>query len=327
VDGGTADDVDTARRLAADIGMPLLVKAAGGGGGRGMHLVHDVSDLETALERATAEAAAAFGDPRVYLERFVAAGRHVEVQILGDGRRVVQLGERDCSVQRRYQKLVEESPAPVLDPTLRDRVRAAAVRLGEHLGYRGAGTVEFLVDQDRGSFHFLEVNARLQVEHPVTEAVTGIDLVAAQLAIAEGGRLPFTQDEIDLDGHAIECRINAEDPDHGFAPSPGSIDDVWFPVGPGIRVDAGVQTGSEVVPYYDSLVAKLIVQGADRDEALRRLVAALGRVELRGIATTVPLLAEVVTAEAFEAGGVTTTWLERFLERRARGVAVAAEVR
>ena len=236
--GGPAD---AARAIAAEIGFPLLVKAVGGGGGRGMRRVADSASLDAALDEARAEAGAAFADRRLYLERLVDAGRHVEVQLLGDGERVVHLGDRDCSVQRRYQKLLEEAPAPHLDARLRADMHAAAVALGEHLGYRGAGTVEFLVHA--GGFAFLEINARLQVEHPVTEAVTGLDLVAEQIAIAEGRPLRISQDDVTVTGHAIECRLNAEDPDRGFAPSPGTVTDAAFPAGQGIRVDTHVQTG------------------------------------------------------------------------------------
>ncbi len=220
---------ENADTLAGRIGFPVLVKAAGGGGGRGLRVVRAPGELADAVSVASAEAGAAFGDARVYLERYVERGRHIEVQILGDGERVIQLGDRDCSVQRRYQKLIEEAPAPGLDPGLRDRLRAAAVALGAHLGYRGAGTVEFLVDADRGEFYFLEVNARIQVEHPVTEAITGLDLVAEQIAIAEGRPLRLRHEDIRFAGHAIECRINAEDPAYDFRPSPGTITRAVFP--------------------------------------------------------------------------------------------------
>ena len=221
----------TSVRSRAGIGFPVLVKAAGGGGGRGLRVVREPGELADAVSVASAEAGAAFGDPRVYLERYVERGRHVEVQILGDGERVIHLGDRDCSVQRRYQKLIEEAPAPGLDAGLRDRLRAAAVALGAHLGYRGAGTVEFLVDADRGEFYFLEVNARIQVEHPVTEAITGLDIVAEQIAIAEGRPLRLRQQDVTFAGHAIECRINAEDPARDFRPSPGTVSRAVFPVG------------------------------------------------------------------------------------------------
>ncbi len=230
--------------VAGRIGFPVLVKAAGGGGGRGLRVVREPGELADAVSVASAEAGAAFGDARVYLERYVERGRHVEVQILGDGERVIHLGDRDCSVQRRYQKLIEEAPAPGLDADLRERLRAAAVALGARLGYRGAGTVEFLVDADRGEFYFLEVNARIQVEHPVTEAITGLDIVAEQIAIAEGRPLRLRQEDVTFAGHAIECRINAEDPAHDFRPSPGTVSRAVFPVSPRPATTRGARDGA-----------------------------------------------------------------------------------
>jgi acetyl-CoA carboxylase, biotin carboxylase subunit len=306
--GGPAD---SARAVAAEIGFPLLVKAVGGGGGRGMRRVADSASLDAAVDEARAEAGAAFADRRLYLERLVDAGRHVEVQLLGDGERVVHLGDRDCSVQRRFQKLLEEAPAPHLDARLRADMHAAAVALGEHLGYRGAGTVEFLVHA--GGFAFLEINARLQVEHPVTEAVTGLDLVAEQIAIAEGQPLRISQDEVSVTGHAIECRLNAEDPDRGFAPSPGTVTDAAFPAGQGIRVDTHVQTGTAVTADYDSLLAKLIVHGTDRAQALCVLRDALARTTIDGIATTIGLHAAIVADPDFATGGMPTGWLPHII--------------
>ena len=259
---GAAD----AQTVAGRVGYPVLVKAAGGGGGRGLRVVRDPADLARAVAVASAEAAAAFGDPRVYLERYVSRGRHVEVQILGDGEKVLHLGDRDCSVQRRYQKLIEEAPAPLLADDLRNRLHQAAVALGERLRYRGAGTVEFLVDAEAEAFYFLEVNARIQVEHPVTEAVTGLDLVSEQIALAEGRPLRLRQADVTIRGHAIECRINAEDPAAGFLPSPGTITNAVFPAD--VRVDTHVQAGSAVPPHYDSLLAKVIAHGPDRATAL-----------------------------------------------------------
>ena len=291
-----------AAKLAERIGYPVLVKAAGGGGGRGLRVVHDPDRLAEAVTVASAEAQAAFSDPRVYLERYVSPARHVEVQLLGDGENVIHLGDRDCSVQRRYQKLIEEAPAPQLGETLRVGMRAAAVALGLHLKYQGLGTVEFLVDAERSAFWFLEVNARIQVEHPVTEAVTGLDLVAEQIAIAEGRGLRLAQAEVCLRGHAIECRINAEDPAAGFRPSPGTVTSAVFPAGPGIRVDTHIQAGSAVPPQYDSLLAKLIVSGASRAQALARLRGALARCELGGVATTVAMHAALAADAEFAAG-------------------------
>ena len=299
--------------LAARIGYPVLVKAAGGGGGRGLRVVRDPGELAGAVAVGSAEAQAAFGDARVYLERYVSPARHVEVQLLGDGENVIHLGDRDCSVQRRYAKLIEEAPAPRLGETLRVGMRAAAVALGQHLKYQGLGTVEFLVEAARSEFWFLEVNARIQVEHPVTEAVTGLDLVAEQIAVAEGRRLRLSQASVRLDGHAIECRINAEDPAAGFRPSPGTVTSAVFPAGPGIRVDTHVQAGSAVPPQYDSLLAKLVVRGASRAEALDRLRGALARCEIGGVATTRPALAALAADDEFTAGGAGTEYLARWL--------------
>jgi len=321
---GAAKNSAEVAELAELTGWPLLVKAVGGGGGRGLRPVHDPADLEAAIERASAEADAAFGDPRVYLERYVQPGRHVEVQLLGDGERVIHLGDRDCSVQRRYQKLLEEAPAPLLDDGLRDQIRQAGVTFGKVLRYRGLGTVEFLVDAERGAFYFLEMNARIQVEHPVTEAISGLDLVAEQIAVAEGRPLRLDQHDLALAGHAIECRINAEDPDDGFRPSPGTVTRAVFPAGPGIRVDTHVQAGSAVPPGYDSLLAKVIVSGRDRAEALARLRSALARCEITGVATTIPVHARLAAAEEFARGGVDTGYLARFLADRRVGTAGTA---
>ncbi|MFI7294831.1 acetyl/propionyl/methylcrotonyl-CoA carboxylase subunit alpha [Streptomyces sp. NPDC050121] len=313
VPGGPLDNAGDSARLAAEIGFPLLIKAVGGGGGRGMKQVHDPAELASTIDLAMAEAGAAFGDPRVYLERFVATGRHVEVQLLADGENVVHLGTRDCSVQRRYQKLIEEAPAPVLDPALREEMHRAAVALGKHLEYRGLGTVEFLVDVDRGTFYFLEMNARIQVEHPVTEAITGLDLVAEQLAVAEGRSLSFGQADVSFSGHAIECRINAEDWARDFQPSPGTVTEAVWPLGEGIRIDTHLQAGATVPPYYDSLLAKLIVHGRDRDEALVLLRRALARCAIDGVSTNTALHQAVLEETDFVEGGVDTAWFTRFL--------------
>ena len=315
--GGPAATPDEATVLAKQIGYPLLVKAVGGGGGRGMKLVREPSALIDTAALAMAEADAAFGDRRVYLERFVASSRHVEVQIIGDGERVVHLGDRDCSVQRRYQKLMEEAPAPGLPERLREEVRTAGVRFGHHLGYRGLGTVEFLVDRDRGDFFFLEMNARIQVEHPVTEAITGLDLVAEQISVAEGRPLRVVQDEVHWNGHAVECRLNAERWRQDFRPSPGTVTAAVFPVGPNIRVDTHVQRGAKVPPFYDSLLAKIIVHGADRADALVRLRGALALCRVDGVETNLGLCAQLADDPEFVVGGVDTGYLARFLERRA----------
>ena len=316
---GLAHAVDAAR-LGEWIGYPVLVKAAGGGGGRGLRVVRDPGRLAEAVAVASAEAQAAFSDPRVYLERYVSPARHVEVQVLGDGENVIHLGDRDCSVQRRYQKLLEEAPAPRLGETLRVGLRAAAVALGLQLKYQGLGTVEFLVDAEAAAFWFLEVNARIQVEHPVTEAVTGLDLVAEQIAVAEGRGLRLAQADVCLRGHAIECRINAEDPAAGFRPSPGTVTSAVFPAGPGIRVDTHIQAGSAVPPQYDSLLAKLIVSGGTRAQALARLRGALARCEIGGVATTVAMHAALAADAEFAAGGVTTDFLGGWLGLQTRSV-------
>jgi acetyl-CoA carboxylase, biotin carboxylase subunit len=315
--GGLAEAAG-AEALAERIGYPVLVKAAGGGGGRGLRVVRDPGELAGAVAVGSAEAQAAFGDARVYLERYVSPARHVEVQLLGDGENVIHLGDRDCSVQRRYQKLIEEAPAPRLGETLRVGMRAAAVAFGLHLKYQGLGTVEFLADPERSAFWFLEMNARIQVEHPVTEAVTGLDLVAEQIAVAEGRGLRLSQASVRLDGHAIECRINAEDPAAGFRPSPGTVTSALFPAGPGIRVDTHIQAGSAVPPQYDSLLAKLVVAGGSRAEALDRLRGALARCEIGGVATTLPVHAALAADGEFAAGGVGTDYLALWLEHQTR---------
>ncbi|MEI9965993.1 MAG: acetyl-CoA carboxylase biotin carboxylase subunit [Caulobacteraceae bacterium] len=315
--GGAVGSLDEAMALAERIGPPLLVKAVGGGGGRGMKRVDRLEDLPGIMAMASAEAGAAFGDARVYLERFVARGRHVEVQVLGDGEgRVIHLGERDCSVQRRYQKIVEETPAPGLSDAFRAAIRAAGVRYAERLNYRGAGTVEFLVDVERSEFYFLEMNARIQVEHPVTEAVTGVDLVAEQIAVAEGRGLRLAQADVALDGAAIECRVNAEDPAHDFRPSPGTVREAVWPSGEGVRVDTHIVSGAKVPPYYDSMIGKIIAHGPDRATALARLRRAIAETQIEGVATNLSLHADILADAEFAAGGVDTAWLARFLEGR-----------
>lgn len=316
VPGGAVESVDAALALAQRIGAPLLVKAVGGGGGRGMKRVDRLEDLPHMMALASSEAGAAFGDARVYLERYVTRGRHIEVQVLGDGEgRVIHLGERDCSVQRRYQKLIEETPAPGLTRSFRRRIQEAGVRFAERLAYRGAGTVEFLVDVERDAFYFLEMNARIQVEHPVTEAVTGVDLVAEQIAIAEGSGLRLRQQDVQPRGWAIECRVNAEDPARDFQPSPGRVAEVVWPAGPGIRVDTHVASGSRIPPFYDSLMAKIIAHGPARAAALARLREAIAGAHVTGVATNLPFHADVLADSEFEAGGVDTGFVARLLER------------
>ena len=315
--GGAVETVTEAIALGREIGPPLLVKAVGGGGGRGMKRVDHLEDLPAAMHMAAAEAGAAFGDTRVYLERFVTRGRHVEVQILGDGKgRVVHLGERDCSVQRRYQKLIEETPAPGLSPHFRTRIHNAAVQFTERLSYRSAGTVEFLVDLERGAFYFLEMNARIQVEHPITEAVTGFDIVSEQIAIADGRPLPLTQADVRLRGCAIECRINAEDPARNFHPSPGTVRTAEWPLGDGVRVDTHIFSGARVPPFYDSLMAKIIAHAADRPAALERMRNALAATRIEDVATNLAFHLDVMADPEFQTGGVDTSYLPRFLESR-----------
>jgi acetyl-CoA carboxylase, biotin carboxylase subunit len=297
--------------VAEHVGYPLLLKAAAGGGGRGMRVVHDAGSLPAAFESARAEAHAAFGDGRLYVERFLDRVRHVEVQILADGHdTTVHLGERDCSLQRRHQKLIEEAPAPGLDERLRRELAEAAVVVARKAGYRGAGTIEFLVDAARGRYYFLEMNTRIQVEHPVTEMVTGVDLVVAQLRVAAGEPVTFAQSDIRVRGHAIECRINAESPAAGFRPSPGTISAWQPPTGDGIRVDTHCYPGYVVPPFYDSLLAKLIAAAEDRETARRRLRDALDRFVVDGVATTIAFHRRILDSPEFVGGEVHTRWVE-----------------
>jgi acetyl-CoA carboxylase, biotin carboxylase subunit len=310
--GREVDHAGAAREVADEIGYPVLVKAAGGGGGRGIKLARDPAELDGLLSLARSEAGAAFGDERLYLERFVEAARHVEVQIAADEHgAVLHLGERDCSVQRRYQKVVEEAPAPALEPATRDAVRDAAVRFARTIGYRNLGTVEFVLDAGTGEHYFLEVNCRIQVEHPVTEAVTGRDLVALQLQIADGEPLGFAQGDVALKGHAVECRLNAEDVARGFVPTPGTLSLFSIPDLPGLRIDTHCYPGATIPPYYDSLMAKLIAHAADRETALDVLMAALEELDVEGVETNRTLLISVLGHDDFRRGAVSTDWLER----------------
>jgi len=307
---GDEQDVDVFVREAKRIGTPLIVKAAAGGGGKGMRLVRDVAQLRDALEGAQREARSAFGDGTVFLEKYLESPRHVEVQILGDRHGAyVHLNERDCSIQRRHQKIVEETPSPAVTPQLRSELGAAALRIAAAVGYENAGTVEFMLSPD-GSFYFLEVNARLQVEHPVTEMVTGVDLVREQIEIAAGGKLRLAQGDVAPRGHAIEARIYAEDPDNGFLPSSGRVLDVRWPSGPGIRVDAGIDAGSTVTTDYDPMLAKVIAHGASREEALSRLQTALRECHVAGISTNVGFLRWLVHEPDFAAGKAATDFLD-----------------
>jgi acetyl-CoA carboxylase biotin carboxylase subunit len=307
---GVVETLEEATKAAGGIGYPVIVKAAGGGGGRGMRVATSEVALPNAFLMAQSEAAKAFDNPRVYVEKYFGAPRHVEIQILGDkSGKVVHLGERDCSVQRRHQKLIEESPGPSLTPKLRKRMGDYAVRAAQAVNYVGAGTVEFLLDAD-GYFYFMEMNTRVQVEHPVTEMVTGIDIIKQQIRIAAGEKIPFRQDQIELKGHAIECRINAEDPDNRFLPSPGKISVFHPPGGPGVRVDSHVYTEYTIPPYYDSLIAKLIIHDVDRPSALKRMERALDEFVIEGIKTTIPFHKRVLQEERFQRGEYDVTFLD-----------------
>ncbi len=308
---GTIDDPDEALAFAESIAFPVIIKATAGGGGKGMRIAHDAEQFTQLFGLAQNEALAAFGNGAVYVEKYLEHPRHVEIQVLGDSHgKVVHLGERDCSVQRRHQKLVEESPSPALTPDLRRRMGESAVALASRIGYQGAGTIEFLLDQD-GSFYFMEMNTRIQVEHPVTEMVTSFDLVKEQIRVAAGEPISYRGDGTRLRGHAIECRINAEDPYRGFQPSPGLITAYHPPGGPGVRVDTHVYAGYTVPPYYDSLLAKVIVHGNDREEALARIGQALDSFILEGVTTTISFLARVIRHPDFVTGRVDTRFLER----------------
>ncbi len=309
---------EEASATAEKFGYPVMLKAAAGGGGKGMRLVADSSELRSAFETAQTEAAAAFADSSLYLEKAVERPRHIEIQIFADAHgNVVHLGERECSIQRRHQKVIEECPSPINDPDLRRRMGEEAVKIGRAVNYTGAGTVEFLLADATREFYFLEMNTRLQVEHPVTELVTGRDLVREQFLVASGERLSFTQDEVQWQGHAIECRIYAEDPANNFFPSPGTITHLHEPAGPGIRIDSGVTRLSEVSIHYDPMIAKLAVWGRTRDEAIDRLKRALAEYEVTGITTTLPFFRDVVRDEEFISARLDTGFIARFNERHA----------
>ncbi len=298
-------------KVANEIGYPVLVKATAGGGGKGMRVATDDDALKVALDQAATEAKAAFGNGAVYLEKFVELPRHVEVQVLADKHgNVVHLWERDCSTQRRHQKLIEESPAPTLPPKVREEICAAAVRMIKHADYDNAATVEFIVDKDN-NFYFIEVNARIQVEHPVSEMVTGIDLIQQQILIASGEKLPFTQDDIPCNGASIECRINAEDPDRNFAPCPGTVEQILPPGGLGVRFDSHVHAGYSVPPYYDSMIGKLIVHQPTREQAITCMLNALAELRVEGIKTTIDFQRKVLEHPDFVNGKVDTKWVER----------------
>ncbi len=310
---GLLVSIDKAFKLADQMGYPVIIKATAGGGGRGMRLVEKAETLEKMFKAAQGEAEAAFGNDGLYMEKFIKKPRHVEVQILADkSGNVIHLGERDCSVQRRHQKLLEESPSPAINKELREKMGNAAIAAAKSINYEGAGTVEFLVDENE-KFYFMEMNTRIQVEHPVTEMVTGVDLIAEQIKIAAGQNLEFNQEQIQLNGHAIECRINAEDPTHNFRPSPGRITGWLPPGGPGVRVDSHVYTGYEIPPFYDSLIGKLIVWGKDRNTAIKRMNRALNECAVTGIPTTINFHLNLLEKQKFKEGKIHTKYVEEEL--------------
>ncbi|RJS94653.1 acetyl-CoA carboxylase biotin carboxylase subunit [Salinisphaera sp. Q1T1-3] len=309
----TADDAEN-RQIAERIGYPVIIKAAGGGGGRGMHVVYEADDLAGAVDMARREASSFFGNSAVYMEKYLELPRHIEIQVLADEHgNVIHLGERDCSPQRRHQKVVEESPAPGITEAQRNEIGALCVEACKRIGYRGAGTFEFLYE--KGEFHFIEMNTRIQVEHPVTEMVTGVDLVAEQLRIAAGEKLRYTQDDIRLRGHAIECRVNAEHPET-FVPSPGKVEQYHAPGGPGIRMDSHMYAGYSVPPHYDSLIGKLIAHGDTRDAARARMDMALSEMVVEGIHTNLALHQWIINDPEFAHGGVSIHWLEKKIRQR-----------
>lgn len=307
---GTVADAEQALEVAHGLGYPVLLKAASGGGGRGMRVVNQESELAARFVDASREAKAAFGDSSIYVEKFLTKIRHIEIQVLSDGDKVLHLGERDCSIQRRNQKLLEESPSPVLDPGLRERIGEAAVRLCRHVGYTSAGTIECILEQRSREFYFMEMNTRVQVEHPVSESVTGIDIVKEQIRIAQGMPLSIEQSDIRWSGHAIECRINAEDPQQGFAPSPGLVAELHLPGGPGIRVDTHIYPGYRVPPHYDSLLAKVIAWGNTREEAVARMQRAISEMRVGGLKTTLSFHQDLLRDPSFRAGEVHTRFVE-----------------
>lgn len=307
-------DYQDAMRVAEKVSYPVLLKAAAGGGGKGMKIVEGPKDLKVVLEEASAEARAAFGDDRIYMEHFIPNARHIEVQIVADRfGEIIHLFERDCSIQRRYQKMVEESPSPVVSSRLREGICSSAVRIARHIKYENAGTVEFILDQDQGQFYFLEMNTRIQVEHPVTEMVTGIDLVKEQIQIAAGRPLSLAQEAVKLTGHAIECRINAETSEDQFRPCPGRIEKWAHPTGPGIRVDTHCFSGYFVPPFYDSLLAKLVIKGGSRHEAVDRMEDALAKFVVSGIHTTIPFYQFMLKHPDYLSGKLNTRWVEDVL--------------
>jgi len=317
-DGGLTNEKE-ALNIAHNIGYPVIVKAVAGGGGRGMRIVHSDESLKKAVVMASSEANIAFGNPEVYLEKYLIEPRHIEIQVIADKHgNSVYLGERECSIQRRHQKLLEEAPSVAINEKMRGAMGESAIKACKAVGYYSAGTIEFLLDTE-GSFYFMEMNTRIQVEHPVTEMVTGIDLIKAQILVAEGEKLPFKQEDIKITGHAIECRINAEDPERGFAPSPGKIEKLRLPGGSGVRVDTHIYQGYSIPPYYDSLVAKLICWGRDREEARVKMSCALSEFYIEGIKTTIPFHKKVIESELFKSGKLSTSFIEKLEAEKMTG--------
>lgn len=309
---GIIEDPKEALKVANDIGYPVIIKATAGGGGKGMRIANHRKEFKSSFDMARSEAKSAFGNPGVYIEKYVQNPRHIEIQLLGDGKgNVIHLGERDCSIQRRHQKLIEESPSPAVTPEIRQEIGERAALGAAQINYEGAGTIEFLLDKE-GNFYFMEMNTRIQVEHPVTEIVVGLDLVKEQIRIAGRRDLPLPQEDVEVRGHAIECRINAEDPYHGFAPRPGLITEFHPPGGPGVRVDTHAYAGYIIPPHYDSMIAKLICHGRDREEALARMTRALNEFIIEGVPTTIPFHKQVMLDERFISGSVDTSFLEDF---------------
>ncbi|WP_018085080.1 acetyl-CoA carboxylase biotin carboxylase subunit [Desulfurispora thermophila] len=310
---GVVEELEQALRVAQEIGYPVLIKAAAGGGGRGMRVAASEEELKRAWQTARAEAGTAFGNAAVYLEKYIEQPRHVEIQVLGDQHgNLLYLGERDCTVQRRNQKLIEEAPSPVVTPELRQAMGRAALEAAAAVGYFSAGTVEFLVDRHR-NFYFIEMNTRIQVEHPVTELITGVDLIKEQILVAAGEKLSIKQSDVQIKGHAIECRINAEDPAAGFKPCPGRISAYLPPGGPGVRVDSFIYAGYTVPPFYDSLLCKVVALGADRAEAICRMLRALNEMQLEGVPTTIPLHRQILQHELFQSGAYDTSFVQQEL--------------
>ena len=323
---GRIDDLETACAIVEGIGFPVMIKAAAGGGGRGIRIAETMADFERHFPQASAEALAAFGDGGLYVEKVISRARHVEVQILGDGEDAVHCFERECSLQRRRQKVWEEAPSFRLPEDVRQELCASAVALAREVNYRGAGTVEYLYDETSGEFYFIEVNTRIQVEHPVTEMITGIDLVQEMIRVAGGARLSVRQEDIRVTGHAIECRINAEDPARGFLPGPGTIETLGVPTGEGVRFDTMLYEGYKVPPFYDSLLGKLIVWGETRDACIARLADALDNLEIRGLATTIPLHQALAADPSVASGDVHTRFLEPWLETDFKAFVASKEV-